>query len=93
MTEKHSIAEARRNLPRLIRDAEQGKTVELTRRGKLVAVLIGRGEFERLAAGRRGFCDAYADFVTSVDITALALNPDEIFQGVRDLTPEPDMQA
>ena len=32
MTKKHSIAEARRNLPRLIREAEHGKTVELTRR-------------------------------------------------------------
>ncbi len=33
MDESHSIAEARRNLPRLIREAEDGKTVELTRRG------------------------------------------------------------
>ena len=29
MTEKHSIADARRNLPRLIHEAEHGKTVEL----------------------------------------------------------------
>ena len=93
MTDKHSIADARRNLPGLIREAEQGKTVELTRRGKPVAVLIGRSEFERLAAGRRGFRDAYDDFVTSVDVSALALNPDEIFEGVRDSTPGPDMQA
>ena len=93
MTEKHSITDARRNLPRLIREAEQGKTLELTRRGKPVAVLIGRSEFERLATGRRGFRDAYDDFVTSVDVSALALNPNEIFEGVRDSTPGPDVQA
>ena len=33
MTDKHSIAEARRNLPRLVREAERGMAVELTRRG------------------------------------------------------------
>ena len=93
MTEKHSIADARRNLPRLVREAEQGKTVELTRRGKPVAILIGRGSFERLAAGRRGFRDAYDEFATAVDVSALALNPDKIFESVRDLTSGPDVQA
>ena len=93
MTEKHSIADARRNLPRLIREAEHGKTVELTRRGKPVAVLIGCDEFERLAAGRRGFGDSYGDFVIAVDVSALALNPDEIFEDVREMTPGPGIQA
>ena len=91
MTDKHSIADARRNLPRLIREAEHGKTVELTRRGEPVAVLIGCRTFERLAAGRRGFVDAYRDFTTSVDVAALALDPDEVFEGVRDLTPGRDV--
>ena len=87
MTEKHSIAEARRNLPKLIREAERGKTVELTRRGDPVAVLVGRRAFERLAAGRRGFAEAYRDFKTTVDLVELALNPDELFASVRDTTP------
>ena len=52
MTEKHLTSDARRNLPRLIREAEQGKTVELTRCSKLAAILIGHGEYERLAVGR-----------------------------------------
>lgn len=66
MTAKHSIADARRNLRRLVREAARGKTVELTRRGKPVAILIGRGSFERLATERRGFRDAYDKFVTAV---------------------------
>ena len=87
MTEKHSITEARRNLPRLIREAEYGKTVELTRRGETVAVLVGHRKFERLAAGRRSFTEAYREFKKTVDLEKLNLNPDEIFAGVRDTTP------
>lgn len=92
MTEKHSIAEARRNLPQLIRDAERGKTVELTRRGEPVAVLVGRRTFERLAAGRRNFADAYGDFTASVDLAALALDPDALFGDIRDKRPGRDVQ-
>ena len=87
MTEKHSIAEARRNLPRLIREAEHGKTVELTRRGEAVAVLVGRRTFERLAVGRRRFVEAYGDFVETVDLSELALDPDEPFGSTRDTEP------
>ena len=87
MTEKHSIAEARSNLPRLIRKAEQGKTVELTRRGTPVAVLLGQKKFERLSTGRRSFAEAYREFKATVDLEELDLDPDEIFAGVRDTTP------
>ena len=84
MTGQHSIAEARRNLPTLVRDAENGKAVELTRRGELVAVLIGRREFERLTSGRRGFADAYRGFAQSVELAKLALDPDELFGVARE---------
>ena len=87
MTEKHSITEARRNLPRLIREAEHGKTVEFTRRGETVAVLVGHRKFERRAAGRRSFAEAYREFKTTVDLEKLNLNPDEIFAGARDTAP------
>ena len=79
MNGQHSIADARRNLPTLVRDAENGKAVELTRRGELVAVLIGRREFERLTSGRRGFAEAYDGFAQSVGLAKLALDPDELF--------------
>ena len=92
MVEKHSIAEARRNLPRLIRAAEHGKTVELTRRGESVAVLLGRRTFEQLSAGRRGFARAYAEFVEAVDLAELAVDPDELFDGARDAATGRDVQ-
>ena len=86
MTDRHSIAEARRNLPTLVRDAEKGKAVELTRRGEPVAVLIGCREFERLSSQRRSFGDAYREFASTVQLAALALDPDELFGNVREET-------
>ena len=83
MTERRSIAEARRNLPSLVRDAQNGRAVELTRRGEPVAVLIGHREFGRLTSGRRGFGKAYREFASAF---GLALDPDELFGDVREKT-------
>ena len=84
MADQHSIAEARRNLPRLVREAELGKTVRLTRRGKPVAVLLGHRSFERIVAGRRRFSEAYEEFTRTVDLSELDLDPAELLEGVRD---------
>ena len=84
MIERHSIAEARRNLPTLVRHAENGKSVELTRRGEPVAVLIGRQEFERLTSRRCDFSDAWREFSQGVDLAELALDPDELFGDARE---------
>ena len=92
VSEKHSIAEARRNLPTLIRKAESGKAVELTRHGEPVAVLLGHRAFERLCTGRRGFVEAYQDFTKAVDLSGLALDPEELFEGARDTTPGRDVR-
>ena len=92
MTDRHSIAEARRNLPTLIREAENGKAVELTRRGEPVAVLVGRRLFERLASNRRGFIETYCDFTNDFDLAELALDPDRLFEDVREETPGRDVQ-
>ncbi len=86
-TDTHSIAEARRNLPKLVRVAEQGMAVELTRRGKPVAVLIGCEQFEWLTASRRSFATAYQIFTNESDLTELALDPDKLFAGQREKTP------
>ena len=83
MTEQHSIADARRNLPTLVRDAENGKAVALTRRGKPVAVLIGCREFERLNEGRLRFSAAWRNFAQDAGLVELALDPDELFGDIR----------
>ena len=82
----YSIAEARRNFPSLVRSVESGKVVELTRRGELVAVLVGYREFERLILARRSFDEAYREFTKVVGLAELGLDPDEVFGGLRDET-------
>lgn len=87
VTEKRSIAEARRNLSRLIREAGRGKAFELTRHGDPVAVLVGYQAHKWLADSRRRFSEAYRDFNTAVDLTEIDLDPDELFADTRDTTP------
>ena len=87
MGERHSIAEARSKLPQLVRDAESGKAVELTRRGEGVAVLIGRKQYERFVSRSRRFSEALDEFRSQVDLADLEIDPDEVFAGVRDRTP------
>ena len=86
MAKQHSIAEARKSLPSLVREAESGKTVEFTRRGEPVAVLIGRLQYERLTLKFRRFSEAYGEFTREIDLEELAIDPDELFAGVRDDT-------
>lgn len=90
--DRYSIAEARRNLPSLVREAENGKAVELTRRGEPVAVLLGHLAFERLASRRRGFGDAYREFAGSIDLAKLAIDPHELFGDVREESPGREVQ-
>jgi prevent-host-death family protein len=84
MAKQQSIAEARHNLPSLVREAESGRAVELTRRGEPVAVLIGRRQYERLTSRYRSFSEAYDHFRRDIDLEELALDPDELFSGARD---------
>ncbi len=83
MAGKYSIADARRNLPSLVRVAEKGGVVEITRRGEPVAVLVGRSEFERLTRVKRGFSESYREFASAVGLAGLRLDPDEVFSDVR----------
>lgn len=87
MGEQHSIAEARSNLPGLIRKAESGEAVELTRRGEGVAVLIGRRQYERLVSRSQRFSEAWDAFARTVELADLEIDPDEVFADVRDDAP------
>ncbi|MFY9826524.1 MAG: type II toxin-antitoxin system Phd/YefM family antitoxin [Thermoanaerobaculia bacterium] len=88
MVKKYSIAEARDHLPRVIHEAEKGTQVELTRRGKPVAVLVGVEDFERLSKKKPGFWEAYQEFRRTADLSEI--DPDEVFRDVRDQSPGRD---
>jgi prevent-host-death family protein len=52
---KYSIAEARNQLTRLVREAESGEVVEIERRGAPVAVLVSRAAWQTMAGSGAGF--------------------------------------
>ena len=83
MKRQFSIAEAKNKLPSIIHQVEKGPSVELTRRGEAVAVLLSVHEYERLDQKTRGFWNSLMTFRhvlrdEGVEITDLD------FEGLRD---------
>ena len=62
MNRRYSIAEARHNLAAVVHELEQQPTIELTRRGETVAVLLSLEEYQRLQGRQRDFWSAYTAF-------------------------------
>lgn len=52
MDDAYSIAEAKNNLSGLVHEAETGRAVQITRRGKSVARLISEAEYQRLLGAK-----------------------------------------
>jgi prevent-host-death family protein len=77
-----SIAEARTHLSGLVRDAERGATVEITRRGGSVAILISRARYDQLATGKESFGDALDAFLWATPIDHIGLEAGE-FEDLR----------
>lgn len=80
---EYSVADARRHLPTVIRVAEAGSPVYVTRRGKAVAVVVSPQEYERLKGGVRSFVDSYAAFREKYPVRDGALSP-RYFRDLRD---------
>ena len=74
MVKRYSIAEARANLPAVVDEAASGGAVELTRRGKPVAVMLSIEEAEELRGKREGFAAAYARFARQYDVREVGLD-------------------
>lgn len=75
MVQSYAIAEARANLPTLIDEVEAGGVVELTRRGKGVAVMISVVEYQRLRSKRVSFQEAYQQFLKKHSLEKVGLEP------------------
>lgn len=86
MPYRYSIANARASLSEIIDRVEAGEPVELTRRGRSVAVIISREAFERLQAGRPSFGDAYRAFRERFSLAEVGVD-DELFAKARDRSP------
>lgn len=92
MATTYSIAEARNQFAALVRDAEESKQpVQVTRRGQPVAVILSAEEYGRLLTNqqKRDFWSATEEWRQKWHISELDMNPDEIWQDVRNQAPAP----
>lgn len=91
MPKRYSIAEARHNLAAIVHELEAQPTIELTRRGAPVAVLVSVDAFRRLQGNSLSFWDAYTAFRSTFDPTEFGSELD-VFDAVRDSSPGRDVQ-
>jgi|WetSurMetagenome_2_1015567.scaffolds.fasta_scaffold162966_1 prevent-host-death family protein len=83
MPKSFSIAKARRDLAVLVHQLDRQHRIELTHRGKPVAMLLSLREYNRLAAPAKRFWEAYSSFAETADLRHLGIEP-EAFSNVRD---------
>ena len=76
MSRRYSIAEARAHLPSIVDEVEVGAPVEITRRGKPVAIVLSPAQYESLRLQRSSFADAYRLFREKFDLEELDLSAD-----------------
>jgi prevent-host-death family protein len=86
MIKEYSIAEARNQFAAIVHDLKTTPSIQLTRRGKPVAMLMAIEEYERLTASRAGFWDNSQAFRNTVDLAGLDIDP-AIFEDLRDASP------
>lgn len=90
MGKQYSIAQARDHLPAIVHEVEQGQPVELTGRGKPVAVLLSATEYKQLSRSRPSFMEALERWRQSADFEAIDV--DEWLEGVREESPGREFQ-
>ena len=88
MTKQASISQARNSLPSLVHEVEAGASVELTRRGRPVAVLLSISDYGRLTGKRPDLWSAIQRFREKTDLEELDV--EQILAGVRDRSPGPE---
>lgn len=83
MQKQFSIAEAKNRLPGLVHSTDEGGVIELTRRGKPVAVIISKHDYELLTRTGKGLWAALSDFRQRVLQEGITIADDD-FAGLRD---------
>jgi prevent-host-death family protein len=84
---QYSIAQARDRLASIVHEVEKGQSVEITRRGKPVAVILSLDEYNRVLPDKVCFGKSLEKFRQDMGIAELEIDPDEIFRNVRDRSP------
>jgi prevent-host-death family protein len=83
MLRSYSVAQARAHLPELLDEVEEGNEVEITRRGRPVAVLVSTERLAALQGRRPTFGELHRRFIEGHPGAELGLD----LTGVRDRAP------
>lgn len=83
MAKTYSVAEARAHLPDILDDVEAGKEIQLTRRGRAVAIVLSPEKYEALRREQSNFGDAYRAFIDRHALGEVGLDAG-FFDAVRD---------
>ena len=83
MANQYSISQARDQLSDIVDQAESGAEVELTRRGRSVAVVVSVAQYQRLRGERPQFDVVYARFLKRHPLDRIGLE-DDFVEELRD---------
>jgi len=86
MQKQYPISEAKNNLPAIVHGVEKGPSVQLTRHGRPVAVIVSAKQYQKLVRPHKSFWDALHSFRQSIDPADL-LTDNEDFANLRDQSP------
>ena len=86
MSKSYSVADARACLPDILDEVEAGKEVQLTRRGRRVAVVVSVAQYDALRSEQVSFADAYRTFLDHHPAGEIGLDA-EFFDSLRDRGP------
>jgi prevent-host-death family protein len=88
MTKRYSVAEAKQNLPSLLRRVERAGPVEITRRGEVVAILVAAKDRDDVMP-HRSLWDVIQAFRSRPDFAAIAFTDEEMaaMGALRDRSP------
>lgn len=75
MSKSYTVATARAKLAKIVDEVESGKEVEITRRGKKVAVVMSATKYARLRGDRVAFMTAYETFREGTDLSQVGVEP------------------
>jgi prevent-host-death family protein len=82
----YSVAQARAHLPDILDDVEAGKEIELTRRGRAVAIVISPEKYQALRGSQCNFGEDYRAFIGRHALAEIGLEADS-FDAPRDQAP------
>lgn len=84
MRKTYSIVDARNNFARVVHEAEDGLAVELTRRGKSVAVILSIHDYQLLTKPEGKLMENYQAFRKEHNLEELDIDPDEVYLNTRE---------